>query len=156
MQEIPRPGHFPGAQPVVLVNRPPLGVLCAAAYLALWGLSMGMLAIFTLVAAISAPNPLTLKSLVIAFGGIPIMQALSVSLLVAGYGLATSRPWAAMMTQVAALALTVMLTCIVILGAQSIAHIIWDGANVLLLGVVIRYSNLPQTKRYLAVSVRGL
>ncbi len=57
---------------------------------------------FNLLAAFSEPNPLHFETLAIAFGGLLIMHALTVSLLAAGYGLATCRSWAVVVVTQAA------------------------------------------------------
>ncbi len=141
---------------VMVVARPPLGLLCAAAYLALWGLSLGVLSIFTLVAAISAPHQLTLENFAIAFGGVPLFQLLGVAMLAAAYGLATCRPWAVLITQVATVAAMAVLVSTVILGAQDIGQVFFNGVSIVTFAFVSWYAGLPKTRRFIAMSMNPL
>jgi hypothetical protein len=138
---------------IVRVPRPPVGVLLAAAYLALWGLTLVVLSIFTLVNAISPMHDLTFENLVIGFGGTPVFHLLGTCLLVAGYGFATGRHWATWITRLAVGSAIVLLTGILLLGVQSLAEAVLFELNLPGLAWVFWYAGRKETRRFLAGAV---
>jgi len=134
---------------LVRVPRPPLGVLIAATYLGLWGITLAVLSIFTLVDAIAPLHELTFENLVIGFGASPVFNTLGACLIVAGYGFATGRVWAVRITRGAILASAILLTAILLLGAQTFFETLLFGLNFPLLVWTFWYAGRMETRRYL-------
>ena len=152
MAEIPR--SLPSGEPLphltLVVRPPPVGALVCASYLAIWAMTLAVLSIFTVVAAISEPNPLTYESLTIAFGGVPVFHGLAVLMLTAAYGIARVRPWALRIVTIAAFAGAFLLLGITTYGAKDVTQVLFNGANILGLLAVGRYLDRPAMRAYFA------
>jgi hypothetical protein len=146
----------PGRRSVILLNRPPLGIFAVAAYLALWGFSLAVLSIFLLVDLVAYPRELSPHGLAVAFAGVPVFHTLAIFMLSAGYGVASSRPWARVIGQVAILAAMVVTVCIVIAGARSVAEVISISLSTALLGTASWYLERPSIRCFMATAISEL